>query len=150
MLSEIPWRNWIRIILSSIFGCVIITWTLLWMGVTNHVFSVLFLSFVPVQIFFFKCIRLLLHTQYIQKSSLWKNIHVTTIKIIWTKVTRLYLLYLKPVVFTFLFPVISFHLKYFICAADTSQIHYFFVIKQLLYPSACSISAKKSGWEYAA
>ena len=150
MLSEVPWRNRIRIIVSSTCGCVIITWAPSWMDVTIHVFSVLFLSFVPVQLFFFKCIRLLLHTQYIQNSSLWKNIHVTTIKIIWTKVTRLYLLYSKPVVFTFLFPIISFHLKYHIFPVDTSKIHYFFMIKQLSHPPACSISAKKSRWEYAA
>lgn len=130
MLSEIPWRNRIRIILSSTFGCVIITWTLSWMDVTIHVFSLFCFCLLCLYRFFCflkKCIRLLLHTQYIQKSSLWKNIHVITIKIIWTKVIRLYLLYLKPVVFTFLFPVISFHLKYHICAVNPSRILFFFL-----------------------
>lgn len=95
------------------------------MDVTFQVFSVLFLSFVPGWLVDFKWISLLLHTQYIEKSSLWKNIDVIIIKIIWTKVIRLYLLYLKPVVVTFLFPIISFHLKYHICAIDTNQINFF-------------------------
>lgn len=39
----------------------------------------------------------------------------------------------------------------YVCAVDTKQINFFLcVIKQLLYPFPCSISAEKSKWEYAA
>lgn len=126
MLSETPWRNRICIILSSTFTTSISRGHCSeWMWLSR--FSV-FCFCLLCQIGWlvgFKWISLLLHTQYIQKSSLWKNIHVIIIKIIWTKVIRLYLLYLKPVVVTFLFPLIFFHLKYHVCAVDTNQVNFF-------------------------
>lgn len=154
MLSEIPWRNRICIILSSTFAASLsLGHCSEWMWLSR--FSLLCFCLLCLYRFVdwlvgFKWISLLLHTQYMQKSSLWKNIHVIIIKVIWTKVIRLYLLYLKPVVFTFLSPIISFHLKYHICAVDTNQINFFLVIKHLLYPFPCSISAEKIKWEYAA
>lgn len=154
MLSDTLWRKQICIILSSTFAASLsLGHCSEWMWLSRFslfCFCLLCLYRFVDWLVGFKWINLLLHTQYIQKSPLWKNIHVIIIKVIWTKVIRLYLLYLKPVVFTFLFPIISFHLKCHICVVDTNKINFFLVIKQLLYPFPCSISAEKSKWEYAA
>lgn len=129
MLSETLWRKWICIILSSSFAASLsLGHCSEWMWLCRFslsCFCLLCLYRFVDWLVGFKWISLLLHTQYIQKSPLWKNTHVIIIKVIWTKVIRLYLLYLKPVVFTFLFPIISFHLKCHICAVDTNKINFF-------------------------